>query len=222
MRSFQDGSLFPTLTVGESIELALEGQHPTRMVPALLGFPAPEREKERQASEIASLMGLEAIRARRIAELSTGTRRIVELACLIALRPAVLLLDEPSSGIAQRESEALGELLARVRDYLGTTLVVIEHDIPLVTNLADRLVALSAGAVIAEGTPEAVVTHPHVVDAYLGHDRTAVERSDVPRRLGPRQRCSAVTRSGARCSRTAAAGDRFCGQHAVLGRKGRS
>ena len=77
-------------------------------------------------------MGLDGYRHKPCGELSTGTRRITEIACMLALEPSLLLLDEPSSGVAQRETEALGELLERVKTYLGTTLIVIEHDMPLI------------------------------------------------------------------------------------------
>ena len=82
------------------------------------------------------------------------------MACVVAHRPSVVLLDEPSSGIAQRESEALGPLLIRIRDMLGASLVVIEHDMPLLAGLADRLVALDQGSLLVEGTPDAVLRDP--------------------------------------------------------------
>jgi branched-chain amino acid transport system ATP-binding protein len=91
----------------------------------------------------------------------------------------VILLDEPSSGIAQREVEALGALIRRIRDATGAAMLVVEHDIPLVRTVADRLVAMDQGRVIAEGPPLEVLAHPAVVAAYLGPDAVAVERSTV-------------------------------------------
>jgi branched-chain amino acid transport system ATP-binding protein len=88
-----------------------------------------------------------------------------------------VLLDEPSSGIAQKEAEALGPLLLRLRDELGCALVVIEHDMPLLLGLAERLVALETGRVIAEGDPAAVIADPEVVRSYLGSDQVAIKRS---------------------------------------------
>ena len=90
-------------------------------------------------------MGLTAWQDIAVGELSTGTRRITELACLVALEPTVLLLDEPAAGLAQREVEALGVLLRRFRDDAGMTMIVIEHDIPLVMAISDEVVAMGAG-----------------------------------------------------------------------------
>jgi len=122
-------------------------------------------------------MGLDAYGNKQIQELSTGTRRIAEIACLLALQPSLLLLDEPSSGIAQRETEALGRLLRQIKDELDLTLLIIEHDIPLIMSLSDRIVAMDAGAVIAAGPPDVVRTDPLVVEAYLGGSVAAIERS---------------------------------------------
>src|SRR5690606_41611202 len=108
---------------------------------------------------------------------STGTRRVVDLACVLAQGPTVLRLDEPSSGIAQREAEALAPMLRRVRDELGASLLVIEHDLPLLSSIADRLIALDLGRAVAEGTPAQVVEHPAVVASYLGTDEAAITRS---------------------------------------------
>ena len=122
-------------------------------------------------------------------ELSTGTRRVVDLACVLAQGPSVLLLDEPSSGIAQREAEALAPMLRRVRDELGASLLVIEHDLPLLGQISDRMIALDLGRVVAEGTPAEVIEHPAVVASYLGTDESAITRSGATTaRLTPRAR----------------------------------
>ena len=94
--------------------------------------------------------------------------RLCELAAVVAIRPRLLLLDEPSSGIAQKETEALGPLLKRLAQYLGATVILIEHDMPLVMSLSDRIVAMAAGAVITTGTPAEVRAHPEVLQSYLG------------------------------------------------------
>lgn len=168
IRSFQDAALFPTLTVAECVALSLERSAPTPITLNALGFRPGERRKLSRADELLDWMGLSRFRASTIQELSTGTRRIAELACLVALRPDLLLLDEPSSGVAQRETEALGELLARLRSELSLTMVIIEHDMPLVMGLSDRVLCMADGEQIALGTPEQVQRDPAVITAYLG------------------------------------------------------
>jgi ABC-type branched-subunit amino acid transport system ATPase component len=104
-------------------------------------------------------------------------RRIVELACLLAQDPAVVLLDEPSAGVAQRETEALGPLLRRVQADTGCSMVIIEHDMALLSSLCDTFVALEQGRVIAGGTPGQVLADPRVISSYLGTNEDVVLRS---------------------------------------------
>jgi branched-chain amino acid transport system ATP-binding protein len=171
-RSFQDALLYPTLTVAETIAVACERHAGCRaMVADALALPASYESElaiARRVEELLDLCGLGRYRDTLAGELSTGTRRVVELACILAQEPAVVLLDEPSAGVAQRETEALGPLLVRVRDRTGCAMVVVEHDMGLMRSVADELVALEQGAVIARGTPDEVLTHPRVVASYLG------------------------------------------------------
>jgi branched-chain amino acid transport system ATP-binding protein len=180
-RSFQDGRLFPALTVTETIAVALDTQVDVRdPLAAALHLPAvvdSEAKVNDRVEELVDLMGLGAFRDKFVRELSTGSRRIVDLACVLAQHPSVLLLDEPSSGIAQREAEALGPLLLRIRDDLGASLLVVEHDLPLLTSISDRMIALDLGQVIADGPPEVVVHDPQVVASYLGTNEATIARS---------------------------------------------
>jgi branched-chain amino acid transport system ATP-binding protein len=180
-RSFQDARLFPGLTVEEAIAVACERWIESKdAFSAALRMPwayDSETKVNARVAELVELLGLQPHRSKLIRELSTGTRRVADLACLLAHRPSVILLDEPSSGIAQRESEALAPLLRQIRDQTGASLIVVEHDIPLVRSVADRLVAMDRGAIIANGTPKEVLSHPSVVTAYLGVDSTVIERS---------------------------------------------
>jgi ABC-type branched-subunit amino acid transport system ATPase component len=180
-RSFQDALLFPALTVEETIAVAMERWVAVKdPVNPALHLPAAfdsEQAVRKRVTELIEMLSLEAARTKFVHELSTGMRRVVDLACVIAHRPSVVLLDEPSSGIAQRESEALAPLLQRLRDELGATLIVIEHDMPLLTAVADRLVALDRGLLISTGPPTAVLNDPVVISSYLGDNAAAVGRS---------------------------------------------
>jgi ABC-type branched-subunit amino acid transport system ATPase component len=182
-RVFQDARLFGDLTVTEAVKVALEGRERSETVPSMLWLPPArraERTKTAEAAELIGFLGLGRYADTFISSLSTGTRRIAELACLLALRPRVILLDEPTAGVAQRETEAFGPLLGRIATELSATLVVIEHDMPMIMSISDRIYCLSAGEVIASGAPMAVRDDPAVVAAYLGTDERAIERSDAP------------------------------------------
>ena len=180
-RSFQDAGLFASLTVEETIAVALERWVAVRdPISAMLRLPGSiesEDHVSRRVDELIELFDLGRFRDNFINELSTGSRRIVDLACVVAHSPNVLLLDEPSSGIAQREAEALGPLIVRLRDELGCAIVVIEHDMPLLASICDRLIALESGAVIASGPVTDVLTDERVISAYLGTSPNVIARS---------------------------------------------
>jgi ABC-type branched-subunit amino acid transport system ATPase component/ABC-type branched-subunit amino acid transport system permease subunit len=181
-RTFQAATLFPELTVRETVELALEARGRTSFWGTLLFLPpATRRERGRhsEARELIDFLGLGRYADRFVAELSTGTRRIVELASVLAVGPRVLCLDEPTAGVAQREAEAFGPLIKRVQAELDATLVIVEHDMPLIMSISDRVYCLEAGQVIAEGSPAEVRTDPFVVASYLGTDQRAIDRSNA-------------------------------------------
>jgi ABC-type branched-subunit amino acid transport system permease subunit/ABC-type branched-subunit amino acid transport system ATPase component len=179
-RIFQDARLFGDLTVTETVQVALEARQRSELVPSLLALPPSrraERAKVAEAAEVIAFLGLGRYADHAIASLSTGSRRIVELACLVAQDARVLLLDEPTAGVAQREAEAFAPLVASIRRELDASIVIIEHDIPLVSAMSDRLYCLALGEVIAEGHPDEVRRDPAVVAAYLGTDERAIRRS---------------------------------------------
>lgn len=178
IRSFQDSALFPTMTVREVLALTVERHRPTPVTASVLGADRTARGRRIAADELIGYFGLGDHRHKTIRELSTGTRRITELACMMALRPRLLLLDEPSSGIAQRDTEALGVLLRDLKAEFALTLVIIEHDIPLIMSLADRITVMANGEVMCCGTGPEIRADERVADAYLGGSVAAIERSD--------------------------------------------
>jgi ABC-type branched-subunit amino acid transport system ATPase component len=179
-RSFQDSRLFPGLTVAENLALASERTaSPPGPLAAALRLPGSGQFESGVGERVEALLadlGLGAWRDRFPGELSTGLRRLVELGSLIAQEPRVLLLDEPSAGLAEPETEALGGLLRRLRDRTGCAIVIVAHDVPLLLAIADRLVAMDLGRVVADGPPTEVVRHPDVVSSYLG---TAADRAMI-------------------------------------------
>ncbi len=204
-RSFQDARLFPSMTVRQAIAVALERHLDVRdPIAAALMSPAvriAEKAAMADVDDLIDLMHLGAFADKFVGELSTGSRRVVDLACSLAHRPSVLLLDEPSSGIAQREAEALGPLLLNIRDQTGAALIVIEHDMPLIRSISDRLVALELGEIVAMGDPDSVIHDPRVVEGYLGGTLEVIERSGVggaatPKRLAKRVPVKKSTTNG--------------------------
>ncbi len=163
VRSFQNALLFPTLTVQSTVALALSK--------STLGKDRPT------VDQILEGAGLTEYRNAVMADLPTGVRRVTELVCDLAVGPQMMLLDEPSAGIAHSEIPALARMLRRMRESFGITLVVIDHDMNLLRAVCDRFVAMELGEVIAVGTADEVTANERVVEAFLGTNVAAVERS---------------------------------------------
>jgi ABC-type branched-subunit amino acid transport system ATPase component len=181
-RGFQSARLYDDLTVRETVLVALEARERTPIMSSMLAFPrssARERAKRTEAAEIIRYVGLDRFADEFVSNLSTGTRRVTELACQLAMGARVLLLDEPTAGLAQRETEAFGPLIMQVRRELDAAVLLIEHDMSLVMQVSDRVYCLEAGRVIAEGRPEQVRHDPLVVATYLGTDVRSIQRSGV-------------------------------------------
>ncbi len=180
-RSFQDSRLFSGLTVRDALAVSLERfTDVSDPFNAILRLPLQVRTEAavmHRVDELLELFGLERYGDNLVSELSTGSRRLVDLAAVVAHQPTVVLLDEPSSGVAQREVEAMVELLRNVRDRLDATMLVVEHDIAFIAELADRLVAMDRGAVLTSGAPRAVLESPEVGEAFLGSGALTVARS---------------------------------------------
>ncbi len=181
-RAFQNAKMFGALTARETVMVALEARSRSLLIPSMLYLPPSplqERRKRKEADEIIDYLGLGRYADSTIAVLSTGTRRIVELASLIALDSKLLLLDEPTAGVAQKETEAFGPLIRSIKEELGSSILIIEHDMPMVMSISDRIYCLEAGAVISEGTPLEVRNDPRVIASYLGTDERAINRSEI-------------------------------------------
>ena len=180
VRSFQDARLFPDLSVEDTLLVAEDARRPVGFLSTTFGLPRARRveaDKRATVDQLLTELGLTRFRHQPISELSTGTRRIVDLAAIIAAQPRLLLLDEPTAGIAQREAEAFGPLLRRLHALTGATICIVEHDVPLVVSLVDRLVVMEAGRVVSMGPVDEVVRDPLAIEAYLGASREALARS---------------------------------------------
>lgn len=173
-RTFQHVRLFRNLTVYENLLVAQHRHLSSGAFSAMLRLPGwrrDEKDARRRVEEILELVDLRPWRDAHPSQLSYGTTRFLELAAVLSLQPRVLLLDEPASGIQQKEVEALGPMLVRIRDERGCSIVLIEHDMGLLLNTSERIYALDFGKVIAEGTPDEVVANDLVLESYLGRTR---------------------------------------------------
>jgi ABC-type branched-subunit amino acid transport system ATPase component len=177
VRSFQDCRLFPQLTVEEVLLLTQDARRPVGVLTSTLQMPwarHAERTKRAAVARVMQSFGIVRFRRHRVAELSTGTRRVVDLASIVLAAPRLLLLDEPTAGIAQREAEAFVPLLRRLHEVAATTIVIVEHDVPLVFAICDRVVMMETGRVVSSGTPEEVRRDPRALAAYLGASEEAL------------------------------------------------
>jgi len=170
-RTFQNIELFPNATLLENL---LIGRHCHSRVGIVseLGFLPSVRKAElrhrEKVEDIIAFLGLERYRDSLIANLPYGVRKVVELGRALCVEPKLLLLDEPSSGLNVEETEGMGFWIEDIKKDLGITVIMVEHDMALVNQVSDRVMALNYGKVIAMGTPQAVQSHPEVVKAYLG------------------------------------------------------
>jgi ABC-type branched-subunit amino acid transport system ATPase component len=180
VRSFQDCRLFPELTVLDVLLLSEDARHEVAVLSTTLRLPwarRAERRKLAAVDQVIAAFGLERFRHHRTAELSTGTRRVVDLASVVLCEPRLLLLDEPTAGIAQREAEAFIPLLRRIHEVADTTIVLVEHDVPLVFELCSAVVVMELGRVVAAGPPEVIRADSKALAAYLGASDEALMAS---------------------------------------------
>jgi branched-chain amino acid transport system ATP-binding protein len=179
-RTFQSLRLFLNMTVKENVKSATYGKTKASPVESILRLPRArreEREVDALAEEVLSFFGQRLVGYRweqPAYVLSYANRRRLEIARALATRPRLLLLDEPAAGMNPTETHEVTELIGRLRNERGLAILVIEHDMHVVEGISDRVVALDHGVKIAEGSYEAVATHPAVIEAYLGRDPEAL------------------------------------------------
>jgi branched-chain amino acid transport system ATP-binding protein len=165
-RTFQITEIFPELSVFENVRIGTEVAAGYRLHP-WLGRTATA-DIHRRAEEILELTALESKADRLVGELAHGDQRVAEIAMALALRPHLLLLDEPTAGMGDQETYEITQLIRRLHGDRNYTIILIEHDMRVVFHLADRIAVLDQGSLLAEGTPEEIVDNEAVQAAYLG------------------------------------------------------
>lgn len=169
-RTFQNLELFPQLTVLDNVMMGAYCRYRAGFLDALLGL-SPGRREEKEAAELAMTiledLGLADLAHRRVGSLGFGQAKLVELARVMAMEPAVLVMDEPAAGLTAQDADAMGEHIVRWAKK-GVTVLLIEHNMKLVMSISDWVVVLDQGQVIASGTPAEVQGNERVIDAYLG------------------------------------------------------
>jgi branched-chain amino acid transport system ATP-binding protein len=165
-RTFQITEIFPELTVLENVRISTEVADGYRLRPWL--SRAQRIEIRRRVDEILELTDLAAKASRRVGELAHGDQRAAEIAMALALRPRLLLLDEPTAGMGEQETYETTQLVRRLHRDRSYTIVLIEHDMRVIFHLADRITVLDQGRLLAEGTPEEIDANEAVQAAYLG------------------------------------------------------
>ncbi len=170
-RTFQNLRLFGNLSTLENVAIAAHIHHKIGLLKSILGLPpsaAQEWQTYCSARELLELVGLADKGEQKARNLAYGDQRRLEIARALALKPKLLLLDEPSAGMNPREKRALSQLIRQIRSSFNLTVLLIEHHVPLVMELCDRIAVLNFGELIALDEPEKVKNDPGVIEAYLG------------------------------------------------------
>lgn len=170
-RTFQNTELFEQETVLNNLLIGCHIHRQSNVISELFFLPSVKRQELRfrvQVEEVIDLLNLQSYRDQVIANLPYGIRKMVEIARALCLQPKLLLLDEPSSGLNPEETEDVSFWIEDINEELGVTVIMVEHDMNLVSIASDRVMALADGQLITVGTPQEVQSHPEVLRAYLG------------------------------------------------------
>jgi branched-chain amino acid transport system ATP-binding protein len=169
IRTFQGTTLFHELSVIDNVRLGRHRSAKASFLQRVLGTDrAVEREADERAHEILAFLGMDSLAEELTANLSHGHQRALGLAVALAADPQLMLLDEPFTGMNPEETKRMSELVRRVRDEQGVTIVLIEHDMQAVMGLCDHITVMNFGTLLASGSPKEVRANPHVIEAYLG------------------------------------------------------
>ncbi|MEM8741597.1 MAG: ABC transporter ATP-binding protein [Pseudomonadota bacterium] len=175
-RTFQNIELFDHSTVLSNLLMGRHAHRRTSWVEHMLFLPrvrAEERAHRRRVEEVIEFLELEAYRTKLIAGLPYGVRKVVEIARALATGPKLLLLDEPASGLSVEESQDVAFWIEDMKKDMGLTILMVEHDMNLVAQVSDRVLAVANGRPLAQGSSAEVQSHPAVIEAYLGTSATS-------------------------------------------------